>query len=188
MSVLAIIGVVLIGFVLALLAVLALPWRIDAHAALAPRPESSVRLSFWAGVLPGFRVYDSTKKKPKPKKPEKEEKARKTSKRPSGGVGFVKALPRLFLDLLSKFRIRSVQGRVRIGLSDPAATGSVFGVLSGLSHAVAPATGTVLVVQPDFDGPALELEGDAVVDIGPLSLAGPLLSFAWGQFGPGRSA
>lgn len=88
-------------------------------------------------------------------------------------------LPSRFLRLLKRL-LRSVQldvdGEGRFGLEDPADTGQVYGALAAVTACV-PAWGPQTRIQPDFTGPRLEFEVRGRARVIPLRSLLPILGF-----------
>lgn len=175
---------------LALLAVALTPVRLSLSAETAPRPRLRIGAAPLGGIVPPIPVYDSARKRKKPKKAEKPEKAaRGKRKRARGGglpAGAGRAVARLVSELLAQVRFDHLRLEADYGTGDPAETGQICGWLAPLAYGFGDRPGITVALRPDFDRAVLSGELDAAVKITPAALVPPGLRFALALWGPGR--
>lgn len=170
-----------------LFVIISMPVQFDVR--LRKDGETSFRVVArpFGGAGPTLPLADSGKKRTgKPAKKAKPVKAPKTGKKRWGGRGpdAILALPDLMSGLLRCIRVRSLSLDAEFGLSDPADTGYVYGMLTPLIYGLPP-RGAVSV-RPVFDGRFLRAVLDARISVTPIALAWPFLRFGWRLFGPFR--
>lgn len=170
-----------------LLVVLATPVQFDIR--LRKDGETSFRVVArpLGGAGPPLPLADSGKKRAgKPAKQTKPAKTPKTGKKRWRGRGpdALLALPDLMSGLLRCIRVRSLSLDAEFGLSDPADTGYVFGMLTPLIYGRPPRA--AVSVRPVFEGSFLRAVLDARISVTPIALAWPFLRFGWRIFGPFR--
>ncbi len=183
-----------LGIVLALvLLVLCLPYVFSARAsagagagyALEVRPISA-RFPLKLGVARPFGGDASAKPekpkepKPKPDKPTKSrrdraQKRRTTAKRVKRAI---RAFPRLLRRLLGAFSLDQLKVQGTLGLSDPADTGMLFGVVEPLNY-IPLGERVEIDLHPSFDGARLEGLCAISIRVVPILLIWPFLAFGW---------
>ena len=84
--------------------------------------------------------------------------------------GFVKRIIKLFRDLVTRIRIRTLTVSGRIGLGDPADTGRFWGMLSIVTGFLAMVREAVILLEPDFEQAVFEFDGQGSFRIIPLQM------------------
>jgi hypothetical protein len=96
----------------------------------------------------------------------------------------ISAAPDLLAGLLRAIHLRYLKVDADIGLSDPADTGQVFGLLAPVIHSRRPADRVQIAVRPDFTAARLSGEAAAGLSVTPATLMLPAIRFGWRVFGP----
>jgi len=171
-------------------AVLCTPWRVSARYASEAGHRFTLRVGLFGGIAPDIKIVDAAargrgRRQPAPRARKSESKAR----RGRGGSLLrgsraASALPRLLRDVLGVVRIEALVGEVEFGLSDPAATGEVYGALASLLFALPQSDQRRVTVRPVFHRRRLAGTLDARLSLTPAALAPPAVVFAWRVFGP----
>jgi hypothetical protein len=89
------------------------------------------------------------------------------------------AAPRLLVSLLRPFRLQRLAIDADVGLSDPADTGQLIGMLAPLIYAVPRSNVVDIAIRPDFSGARVEGDLEADFSFVPAALVPPLAAFAW---------
>lgn len=84
--------------------------------------------------------------------------------------GFVKRTIRLLQTLIGAIRLRTIQMKGRIGLNDPYDTGRLWGLFSALTGVIHMKQQVLIQFEPDFNHPALEIDGHGIIRIIPLQM------------------
>lgn len=159
------------ALVAVLLAVLLLPWHVRVRGTTAPL-DLRVHLRLLGGYAPGIPIpLKAASDRGTPRKDKTRKRRRKKRRRPRG-------LRDLVLGLLAAFRLRRLRLTGRIGLSDPADTGIVWGLLTPFVYTLR-GPGRRIDIAPDFSGPCLDLRGAGDLVIRPTRLLRAGLAFAW---------
>ena len=160
------------GLIGGLVLVLLLPWHVRFRGTTSPF-ELRVRLRPMGGLGPGIPIpirrssaHVARRKTGKPRK-----------RRRKGGPP--KGLRDLALGLLSACRPRKLQLSGRIGLSDPADTGVLWGQLTPFVYVLGAGGARHIDIAPEFSGPCFDLEGSGHLVIRPARLLRTALRFAW---------
>ncbi|MEL6549022.1 MAG: DUF2953 domain-containing protein [Pseudomonadota bacterium] len=163
----------------AALAALAVPWRVEISAQMSGDVAFIATLRPFGAKGPaiplrggGAKKQASTKDPKRPKRPAR------------GGQRVAVALPRLLLDVLGCFRIDLLRVEGRIGTGDPAETGQLYGYLSPLAACAGALPRAEFQVVPVFDRAVFEGQARAVVTFVPFRLLPPLWRFARRVWGP----
>lgn len=90
--------------------------------------------------------------------------------------GFPGRLVRLLPDLVRRIELRQLRVRMRIGRDDPADTGMLWGLLGPVS-AILAANGADVVLSPDFQRAVLVMDATAGLRVVPIRLLGGVLGF-----------
>jgi hypothetical protein len=132
--------------------------------------------AFW-GARPRHPDPDPPVEGPRPprKKKRKPRKDRRYRGTPRG-------LRDLILGLLSALRLRNLRLSGRIGLPDPADTGTLWGALTPFIYGLS-APHRRIDVAPEFSGACLDLDGSGDLVIRPTRLLRAGLAFAWANRG-----
>lgn len=127
----------------------------------------------------GFAFDNEAPRRPRRPRPRRERRARRGGagggrrvRAAIGTPGLVPRAGRLVGDLLAALSPRDVDAVIRVGLDDPASTGTFFGRLAALA-AVVP-QGWRVRVEPDFEEPVLEGRGSAAWSVPPARIVWPL--------------
>lgn len=178
-----------LGLLLALLvAALATPVRLSLALRTEPRWRLAVAMRLFGGLTPSIPVHDSDRRERRRARKTRavKRRRRKTAGRRSAARmrRVLEAGPRLFRDLLRPIRVERLSLDADLGLSDPADTGMLFGLLQALIRSM-PARRVISVsVRPDFGGPRFAGVAEAELRLTPLALVAPGVRFAWRVFGP----
>lgn len=167
-----------------LAALMLLPVRLMVRAGSSPA-RLVVRLRVMGGLLPWLTVLDSDRPRgaaPAPDDQPEDAPSRRLDRARAGRL--LRALPGLLRGLLGPVRIERLWLDARVGLADPADTGALYGALTPLVYGLGPALGAGVRLVPDFSGPVLAGEGEAVLSVVPARWLGPVARFAWAGFGP----
>lgn len=179
----SVLGWTLFAALLAVLAALALPVTLRASARSSPHGRVLLQVSLFAGLAPYVTVVDSARPKTPRRTKKKRDKARKGRNEASRAAPhLIRNAPRLLLDWLRQFRFRALDVEGRFGLSDPAYTGELFGMLCPLVYGLPPGERIRIAVTPTFEKPGLEGRLDATLAVVPLTLVPPALRFVWRSF------
>jgi hypothetical protein len=163
----ALIGVVLL--------VLLTPWHVRFRGTTAP-VSLRVHLRLLGGLAPGIPIpIGRSKDRDKPKTEGKARKRRRKRGTPRGLRDFV-------FGLLSALRLRNLQLSGRIGLPDPADTGTLWGALTPFIYGLG-GTGRRIDIAPDFTGHCLDLDGSGDLVVRPTRLLRAGLAFVWANRG-----
>ncbi len=114
-----------------------------------------------------------------PRRPGKKGKAEKRHRPGRRARRLPRGVPRFLVEVVRRFRVRSLDLKMRVGLGDPAETGHVFGLLMPLVYSIGRAGRVRLDVEPVFDEMVLTGRGEAVVSVVPVSLVGPVARLGW---------
>lgn len=174
--------------VLLLIAALVTPVKLGCVARSAPGSRLTVVARLFGGLTPPIPIHDSTRryvrKTPPPTKQKKKEKKASHSRQDGARVRRVIAAPQLLVDLLRPIHIERLAIDADIGLSDPAGTGQLYGLLTPLIYSGSPASAVSIAVRPDFSGPRLTGEIVAELSFIPVAFLPPAIRLAWRAFGP----
>jgi hypothetical protein len=159
-----------------LLLVLLTPWHVRVRGRTMPL-DLRLRLSLLGGLAPGIpipirRSKDRDRPRKKKRKPRKDRRYR----------GTPRGLRDLILGLLSALRLRNLRLSGRIGLPDPADTGTLWGALTPFIYGLS-APHRRIDVAPEFSGACLDLDGSGDLVIRPTRLLRAGLAFAWANRG-----
>lgn len=165
-------------------AVTALPVRLQASARSTPHLRVQVRISPLAGIAPYLSIIDSDRPKRKSADKTKTAKPPKRKKGAFSGAGpkLLPNAPRLIAQWLRQIRFHSLTARGGLGLTDPAETGVLFGMLCPLIYGSPPSERISISVTPVFERPCLEGQFEATVSVIPLSLVPAAARFVWSSF------
>lgn len=168
-----------------LLALLAVPIRVECRASVGEVVRFRLGLRLLAGLGPRVGIADSDRPSRKARRPKKK-KAKKDRSPHREPQRFLRPGLRLVSDILARLHVEKVALDVRFGADDPAETGQIFGGLAPLVYGTAGCRRLRLKVEPVFDGAVFD--GHAAVDVSltPLRLIPPFVRFGWSAFGPGR--
>lgn len=189
------------GLVVLALATLAVPVQVDV-VWQSSSPSSSqasslgrflVAARWFGGLTPPLNLIDSDR----PRKAKKQKKKR-TSKRGDAKKkrrnGFAKiwrgglASPELVMGFLRQIHFDRVVVDADIGLTNPADTGHLYGLLAPFIYAMPASSPISIMVRPDFEKVRFDGEIDAGGRVIPLTLVPSMARFAWRVFGPKRQA
>ena len=165
-------------------AVTALPVRLQASARSKPHLRVQLKISPFAGIAPYLIIIDSDRPKRKSADKQKTAKPSKRIKGAFSGAGpkLLRNAPRLIARWLRQVRFQSLTARGGLGLTDPAETGALFGMLCPLIYGLPPSDRICISVTPVFDRPCLEGQFEATASVIPLSLVPAAAQFVWSSF------
>ena len=172
---------------LVLIAVLALPlrlevaWKLDGQAP----PQAALRPFGRFGPRLPLRRSKTERPQGKPAR-SKPRRTRRGASRKGRAFRFAKAILALLRDILARISLVSARLDARFGLGDPADTGALYGQLIPWSTAASGRQNVHIRLIPDFERQTLEGQADLVLSIIPGRLLAPLARFAWRAFGPAR--
>ncbi len=87
--------------------------------------------------------------------------------------------PSLISKIVERVKLERVEANIRFGLSDPADTGALYGVLFPLLQLINTSQPSHIVLQPDFGNQAFGGRGHMGARFIPIRLVAPMLSFTW---------
>lgn len=90
----------------------------------------------------------------------------------------IAATPRLLSDLAGLVRLERLRVDGRLGLGDPADTGSLYAVLMPLRF-LGPSALSNLRLEPDFERTGFRGDADIVASMVPVSLVAPVSRWLW---------
>jgi hypothetical protein len=177
---------ILAGIALPVL-LLSIPLRLSLRLALSP-PEVVLTLGWPPRWLPEWRLRPGRPRRPEVAPPEAPAPARPPRRRLSRHRQrrLLAALPRFLGAMMMAFRVERLSLRGRFGTGDPALTGEVYGALAPMMFGTVGVPRVDLRLEPDFGRRTLSGEGQVVLCLRPIALAGPTLRFLWAGFGPTR--
>lgn len=175
-----ILGWLIFALLALLLAALLLPWHVRFVGRTAP-PRARVELRLFAGYAPPIPIPMRGKRKGAESKRRKAEKGRK--RRRTRKHGLPAGIGDLALGILSAIRLRRIRIAGRIGLDDPADTGTLWGYATPFVHGLS-GPGRVIDLAPDFSGARLDLEASGEVAIRPVRLLRAGAVFGWANLRP----
>jgi hypothetical protein len=158
------------------LALLATPLHIALSAEFGGTTRFTLDLRPFWGLCPRFRVRGAGAEKgasPERRRRKKARRDAKTSRSPLARR-FLRAMPRLVLAELRRNRLDRLHLDVAFGTGDPAGTGTLYGGLMPLAHAL-PAGAFDLSLRPDFARTRFEAHVFAAIHLVPAALAWPVL-------------
>lgn len=160
------------GLFVLVLGALLLPWHVRVLGRTAPG-ELRVQLRLLGGYAPAIPLplQSVAGRATRPK-----DRPRKQRRRPRRFRGF-RGLADLVPALLAAFSFDRLRLSGTFGLSDPADTGTLWGLLAPFVHTIGAPDGRIDIA-PDFTGPCLDLEGAGDLVIRPVRLIGAGLAFA----------
>jgi hypothetical protein len=180
----AILVAILCGLFVLLIALLVTPIRFHATCLTAPELIYRVDLRVLGGFSPRFALIDSARpRKPKTPKP-KPKHAGRFWRWPVNHVA--PAAGRLLSGVFSTIHLDHFRLDMNFGLSDPANTGQLYGVLTPLQFGGVLPRNAVVSLHPDFGHQRFSCELDAALHITVAVLFWPLVRFAWQIYGPNR--
>jgi hypothetical protein len=176
----------LAGLLALAIAVLATPVKLGFTLRASPAWRLTVILRLLGGLAPPIPLHDSARRKPKAKK--RGARPRKSPALSHRAVARIRravvAAPGLVAGLLRPIRLERLAIDADIGLDDPADTGQLLGLLAAATHSLPTASAMSVAVRPDFTGPRVAGEVEAVLSFIPAAFVPPGLRFAWRVFGP----
>ncbi len=87
--------------------------------------------------------------------------------------------PSLISKIVERVKLERVEANIRFGLSDPADTGALYGVLLPLLQSINISQQTNVVLHPDFGNQVFGGRGHMGARFVPITLIAAMLSFAW---------
>jgi hypothetical protein len=168
------------GILLALVAIVALlvllPWHAELTLRTAPL---RMRLALRAlnGHAPAIPIRRDAESRPKPPRPPRPTKPRKRHRR-RPRMAHLQGIGRLMAGLIAAVGLGRFTLTGRIGLPDPAETGTLHGLLQPLIQTGRTA-GAEIDLIPDFAEPCFDLTGRGTLILRPLRLAAAVLRFCW---------
>ena len=167
--------------IIGIIAALVTPVRLRFAARSKPRWRMMLSARLFGGLTPPLRIIDSARPRRRVGKPALQPSKRTGSKTSFGGRASraLFAAPRLLISLLRPVRLDRLAIDADVGLSDPADTGQLVGMLNPLIYALPKSDAVHIAVRPDFSGTRLEGDLEADVSFVPAALVPPLAAFAW---------
>lgn len=131
-------------------------------------------------LVHSMNFFDSARPRRRARKPAPQSSKRTGNKTLFGGRSSraLVAAPRLLVSLLRPFRLQRLAIDADVGLSDPADTGQLIGMLAPLIYAVPRSNVVDIAIRPDFSGARVEGDLEADVSFVPAALVPPLAAFA----------
>ena len=188
----SVVFVILLWLLLAVMVLVGLvlitPVLLRVHLTNSPQFAYRVEMHAVGGLAPrlmlarGPRHSSGSAHKTKLAKP----KRRKSSRSGRVDDAFVRALPRLIRDILRHVHLTELHIDADYGLSDPADTGQLSGLLMPLQYTNPLPASVSLNLRPDFTQPCLKGSLTTAIRVTVAACFVPALRFAWRAFGPGR--
>ncbi len=175
---------ILVAIVCALGLVLIIPVDLGVRATAGQGAALQVSLAPVAGKLPPISIVDTARGKGRPKPTPKAR--QRVSGRSGRGRALLNAVPRLVVELVAAFHLRSVTANVIFGLGDPADTGRLYGALAPLAFGLSAWPANRIQLQPDFENAVVGGQIDLRLRVRPGALILPIMRFAWHVFVVGR--
>lgn len=172
---------ILVALLVGVVAVLAIPVDIAFTLQREEKLQGRVTIDWLFGLvrIPVRREDNKARPTPPPQK------ARRTRVRRDlhGGAmlrskGFLARLLRLLRRLWGCIHIRRLRLHLLLGLDDPADTGQLWGVIGPLALLIPVPARAELVIQPEFTGAVLQIDGEGAVRILPIEIIATLFAFA----------
>ena len=179
------------GTILLVILVLSVPVDLTFDVATDGDGRRKLRVGWLFGLV-GKDLLPRKKKRPPKVKKEKKAKEKKRppkvgkkGKRPGLSFflsvlrtrGLVDGAVRLVRRMLRSLRVRELDGRLRVGLPDPADTGMVYGVLWSAFLLRSPSRAVRFQMEPAFEGPAFEVSLQGTVRVIPAQVAANAVRF-----------
>jgi len=176
---------ILVGLVLAVVAILCTPVRISAQLDSEGRPLLRIRITILGGLFPVFSTkhsrVDADATKPKRASARKR---RKSARR--NMIAYVphiaRAAPRFISAIVRRIKLEAMSADVSFGLPDPADTGVLYGALTPIALLLGRAKATSVTLRPDFAETVFKGHGHLAARFTPIALAPPALAFGWAVF------
>ena len=178
----------LLVFLLIVLALLTVPFSIHFHVHW-PQPDGQAIRVRWAFGLVRFRIRPrpltrvAKKAESKPASDRIHNRIHKRmSLRRRNALAVIRnhrfraRMMQFFGDLLRALRIRDFLLRVRIGLGDPADTGSLWAIVGPISGFFSGSSGGTVWIEPDFADSTVELNSSGHILIIPIQLIGLIVA------------
>jgi hypothetical protein len=161
------------------------PLVLRVHLTTSPKFAYRIEVRALAGLAPRLRLAADTGKQ-SDAKPKANQKHHEPSrhKRVQGAV--VRAVPSLVKGILQRIHLTELHIDAEYGLSDPADTGQLCGLLMPLQFAPPLPASVSLDLRPDFTKRCLNGSLTAVVRFTVAAMLVPVAQFAWRAFGPFR--
>jgi len=176
---------ILVGLVLAVVAILCTPVRISAQLDSEGRPLLRIRITILGGLCPVFSTkrsrVDADATKPK------RVSARKRGKSVRRNMiayapQIARAAPRFIGGIVRRIRLEAMSADVWFGLPDPADTGALYGALTPIALLLGRGKATSVTLRPDFTEAVFKGSGYLAARFTPIALAPPALAFGWAVF------
>ena len=173
---------IIAGIILLVVLVLSIPVDLTFEIATQSTSGQKMRVGWLFGLV-GKDILPGKKKPPKKKKPEKVRKVKKR-KRPSPGLvlsvlrtrGLVTWVAKFIRRMLRSFHFRNLDASLRLGMSDPADTGLMYGLTW---PAFLPRSSDTIRfrMEPAFEGPVFEVALQGTVRVFPAQFVANVVSF-----------
>ena len=146
------------------------------------RPSFLVKVALVGGLLPPIsttgRQHGRSIKRPKQATAPRPRKAK-----PAKAIAFaprmLREVPGLISSIASRVKLERANAEIRFGLSDPADTGMVYGMLIPVLQFLTISERTNIALHPDFGDQVVDGRGRVGIRFVPLAIVVPMLGFAW---------
>lgn len=179
----------LLVVVLALVgAVLITPVFVRVHLTTTPQLAYRIEVRALAGLAPRLTFVRRPRKAATAKSEKKRvpPKQQKTTSRTRASGSVVRAVPLLIREVLGRFQVTQIHIDADYGLSDPADTGQLSGLLMPLQYASPMPASVSVNLRPDFTRSCLNGSLTTIFRFTVAALLIPASRFAWRVYGPLR--
>ena len=167
-----------------LFAAVVLPLRLRLRAQGGEKSRARLEIAPLGGAL-HIRLLDTARPRarPRPRSAPRVPSGKRARKGRQGwmrarAANMIAATPRLLSDLAGLVRLERLRIDGRLGLGDPADTGSLYAVLIPLRF-LGPSVLSELRLEPDFEHTGFRGEADIVASMVPIALVPPILRWLW---------
>lgn len=178
---------IIVGLIALVIIALSIPLEAIINVDTTEKPKLKMKLTWLFGLVKQD-LSRKREKRPDKKQPEKIKK----KKKPDFGLifeiirteGLLKKTVKLLKGVVGKFRIKKLDGEIKVGFDDPADAGLAYSLVGAFTPLLNSSSGRRLRVQPYFSD-EIELEGylDGAIRLYPASLFGPFSRFLFSRPG-----
>ncbi len=167
------------------IAALTTPAKINFTMHTSPRWRVKIAARLFGGLTPPIPIHDSARRRQKRNNPTAKKKSFATVSRQAMAKipRVVGAAPQLLTGLIRPIHLERLSVDAIIGLSDPADTGQLFGLIAAVDYSQSRTSAVSVAVRPDFAGPRATGELYAELSLIPITFIPPGVRFAYRLFG-----
>jgi hypothetical protein len=166
------------ALVMLVLLALLMPWHLRFRGTTAPL-ALRLHLRLLGGYAPGIPIPLT---RSTDREGAREQRQKRKTRKPRRKRAMPRGLRDLVFGVLSAFRVQRLRLTGRIGLHDPADTGTLWGCLTPAIYGLSGGERRIDIA-PEFSGACLDLTGSGELVIRPLRLLRAGLAFAWANRG-----